>query len=80
MSPCHTIVWCPNRITIRQALLAHNAKVYIAARNEEKTRAAIQDLKAATGKEAYYLHLDLADLKAIKQAATEFLRYGRATV
>ncbi|KAF4578535.1 hypothetical protein EYR36_000342 [Pleurotus pulmonarius] len=56
-----------------KALLAHNAKVYIAARNEEKTRAAIQDLKAATGKEAYYLHLDLADLKAIKQAAAEFL-------
>ncbi len=39
---------------------------------------AIQDLKAATDKEAYYLHLDLADLKAIKQAAAEFLRYGRA--
>ncbi|KAG9225993.1 hypothetical protein CCMSSC00406_0009090 [Pleurotus cornucopiae] len=57
-----------------KALLAHNAKVYIAARNEEKTRVAIQDLKAATGKEAYYLHLDLADLKAIKQAAAEFLR------
>ncbi|KAG6808463.1 hypothetical protein H0H92_004035, partial [Tricholoma furcatifolium] len=56
-----------------KALLAHNAKVYIAARNKEKTEAAIEDLKAATGKEAIFLKVDLADLPSIKAGAEEFL-------
>jgi NAD(P)-dependent dehydrogenase (short-subunit alcohol dehydrogenase family) len=55
--------------------LARNAKVYIAARNQEKTEAAIKDLKEQTGKEALWLKLDLADLAAVKAAAQEFLRY-----
>ncbi|KAJ2929759.1 hypothetical protein H1R20_g7320, partial [Candolleomyces eurysporus] len=57
-----------------KALLNHNAKVYIAARSQEKTEKAIQDLKNETGKEAIFLKLDLASLKAIKAAAEEFLR------
>lgn len=57
-----------------QALLAHNAKVYIAARNKEKCEAAIKDLQTQTGKEAIFLKLDLADLKSVKAAAEEFLR------
>ncbi|KAG6891648.1 hypothetical protein C0992_012697 [Termitomyces sp. T32_za158] len=58
-----------------EALLAHNAKVYIAARNKEKTQEAIKDLKEATGKEAFFLQVDLADLPSIKAGAEEFLRH-----
>jgi retinol dehydrogenase 12 len=36
-------------------LLAHNAKVYIAVRNEEKSKSAITKLKEQTGKEAIFL-------------------------
>jgi len=55
-----------------KALLAKNAKVYLAARSSEKAQNAIEELKAATGKEGIFLQLDLADLHAIKQAAAEF--------
>ncbi|THH01125.1 hypothetical protein EW026_g1514 [Hermanssonia centrifuga] len=55
-----------------KALLTHNAKVYIAGRNKEKVEEAIQDLLQETGKQAHALQLDLADLKAIKQAAEDF--------
>jgi len=55
-----------------KALLEHNAKVYIAARSEEKAKAAITDLKSQTGKEAELLLVDLADLHSIKRAANEF--------
>ena len=58
-----------------QALLAHNAKVYIAVRNEEKAKSAINELKEQTGKEAIFLKLDLADLKSVKSSAEEFIRY-----
>ncbi|KAG5648356.1 hypothetical protein DXG03_004928 [Asterophora parasitica] len=53
-------------------LLVHNAKVYLAARSPEKAKEAIEDLRVQTGKEALFLKLDLADLKSIKAAATEF--------
>ncbi|KAI0809193.1 NAD(P)-binding protein [Irpex lacteus] len=56
-----------------KALLAKNAKVYIATRNKEKSLAAIEELSKATGKEALFLPLDLADLKNVKAAAEEFL-------
>ncbi|KAH7912544.1 hypothetical protein BJ138DRAFT_1148135 [Hygrophoropsis aurantiaca] len=56
-----------------KALLSHNAKVYIAARNQAKTEEAIKDLNSQTGKEAFFLKLDLADLKSIKVSAEEFL-------
>ncbi|KAK7042188.1 NAD(P)-binding protein [Favolaschia claudopus] len=55
-----------------KVLLQHNAKVYIAARSEESAKVAIKDLRSQTGKEAYFLHLDLADLHSVKRAAEEF--------
>ncbi|KAJ2929773.1 hypothetical protein H1R20_g7322, partial [Candolleomyces eurysporus] len=60
-----------------KALLNHNAKVYIASRSQEKAESAIQDLKNETGKEAIFLKLDLASLKAVKAAAEEFLNKER---
>ncbi|KDR82951.1 hypothetical protein GALMADRAFT_238648 [Galerina marginata CBS 339.88] len=56
-----------------KALLAHNAKVYVAARSQEKAEKAIKDLKNDTGKEGIYLKMDLSDLKSVKAAAEEFL-------
>ncbi|KAI0345469.1 NAD(P)-binding protein [Trametopsis cervina] len=56
-----------------KALLAKNAKVYIATRNKEKSLSTIQDLQRETGKEALFLPLDLADLKSVKASAEEFL-------
>jgi retinol dehydrogenase 12 len=58
-----------------QALLAKNAKVYIATRNKEKSLAAIEELKKETGNEALFLPLDLANLSSVKACAEEFLRY-----
>jgi len=55
-----------------KALLLHNAKVYIAARSLEKSTEAIKKLKAETNKDAIFLKLDLASLKAVKTAAEEF--------
>jgi NAD(P)-dependent dehydrogenase (short-subunit alcohol dehydrogenase family) len=49
--------------------------VYIAARNREKTDAAIQVLKDKTGKEAHFLQLDLSDLKSVRSAAAAFIEY-----
>jgi len=54
-------------------LLSHNAKVYLAARNQQKAEAAIHDLYQDTGKTAIFLKLDLANLQAVKEAAEEFL-------
>lgn len=54
----------------------HNAKVYLATRDEQKARKAIAELKVETsGKEAVFLKLDLADLRNIRSAAEEFLAY-----
>ncbi|KAH9480656.1 Short-chain dehydrogenase [Psilocybe cubensis] len=55
-----------------KALLNHNAKVYIAARNETLVRKAIEELKSETDKEALFIKLDLADLKSVRAAAQEF--------
>jgi NAD(P)-dependent dehydrogenase (short-subunit alcohol dehydrogenase family) len=56
--------------------LIHNAKVYLLARNEEKARQAIEELKAETnGKEAIWIPLNLASLQSVKSAAETFLRY-----
>ncbi|KAJ6503224.1 hypothetical protein C8R47DRAFT_1174839 [Mycena vitilis] len=59
-----------------KALLEHNAVVYIAARNELKIQAAIQDLKALTGKTASSLILDLKDFQSIQKATERFLQYS----
>ncbi|CCM05434.1 uncharacterized protein FIBRA_07653 [Fibroporia radiculosa] len=56
-----------------KALLSHNAKVYMASRSKVRAMQAISELKVETGKEAVFLELDLADLRAIKTAAAEFL-------
>ena len=45
-----------------QQLLAHNAKVYLAARGAQKANEAIAELKNETGKEAIFLQPDLSDI------------------
>jgi NAD(P)-dependent dehydrogenase (short-subunit alcohol dehydrogenase family) len=55
-----------------QALLAKNARVYLACRSQEKAEAAIENLKMETGKEALFLRLDLADIAGIRKSAAEF--------
>lgn len=61
---------------LAQILYQKNAKVYIAARSEEKARKAIEGIKAhapnSTG-ELRFLHLDLDDLTTIKASAQAFL-------
>ncbi|KIO29245.1 hypothetical protein M407DRAFT_70708 [Tulasnella calospora MUT 4182] len=56
-----------------QVLLSKNAKVYMAARSKAKAEAAIAELKTATGKDALFLQLDLADLDSITKSANEFM-------
>jgi hypothetical protein len=63
-----------NLTELRQSLLVHNARVYIAARDEGKADLAIKDLKDQTGKDPFFLRLDLADLHSVKAAAKEFAR------
>ncbi|RYC61215.1 hypothetical protein CHU98_g4979 [Xylaria longipes] len=62
---------------IAQILYSKNAKVYMLARSEEKAKQAIDSIKAAvpnSSGELIYLHLDLADLPAIKSTVDEFHR------
>ena len=54
-------------------MLKHNAKIYLAARSQDKAAAAIASLKEETGKEAIFPKLDLGSLASIKAAAEEFL-------
>jgi retinol dehydrogenase-12 len=56
--------------TVR-ALLAHNAKVYVAGRDQAKAANAIAQLRSETGNEAIFLKLDLGNLKSVKAAAAE---------
>lgn len=60
---------------LAQILYARNAKVYMLARSEEKTKKAIESIKAAVPKssgELIYLRLDLADLTTIKATVAQF--------
>lgn len=62
---------------IVQILYSKNAKVYMLARSEEKTKQAIDSIKAAvpnSSGELIYLHLDLADLPTIKSTVQAFRR------
>ncbi|KAF5377139.1 hypothetical protein D9757_008777 [Collybiopsis confluens] len=59
---------------VAEQLLRRNAKVYIAARSQEKSEIAIQELKEKTGKEAVFLKLDLNDLATIRHTVDEFLK------
>ena len=57
-------------------LYAHNAKVYIAARSEQKASKAIASIESSHPKsngELAFLHLDLNDLMLVKQSAESFL-------
>ena len=58
-----------------QQLLAHNAKVYLAARSAQKANEAISELQEETGKQAIFLQLDLSDIPAVRRSAQEFLSY-----
>jgi retinol dehydrogenase-12 len=61
---------------LAQILYSHGAKVYIAARSEEKANAAIASIKSsfpASKGELIFLKLDLGDLSTIKASAEEFL-------
>ena len=51
--------------------------MYIAARSEDRAKAAIEDFKQTIGKEAIWLKLDLSSLKSVKAAAEEFLECVR---
>ena len=55
-------------------LLTKNAKVWIACRDVTKGKAAVEDLKECTGRQAHFLKLNLANLQSIKAAAEEFMR------
>ncbi|KAG4220551.1 hypothetical protein PC116_g30970 [Phytophthora cactorum] len=61
---------------IARILYLKNAKVYLLARSEEKTKNAIESIRTAVPEskgELTYIHLDLADLPSIKTTAEEFL-------
>jgi NAD(P)-dependent dehydrogenase (short-subunit alcohol dehydrogenase family) len=61
---------------LAQILYSHDAKVYVAARSEEKTTKAINEIKSNCPQskgELVFLHLDLGDLTTIKKSADEFL-------
>ncbi|KAH9973215.1 hypothetical protein BGW80DRAFT_1459128 [Lactifluus volemus] len=54
-------------------LLSKGAKVYIAARSEERSQRTITELKEETGKDSIdFLNLDLSDLASIKTAVEQF--------
>ncbi|KAJ7269678.1 NAD-P-binding protein [Mycena rebaudengoi] len=59
--------------TVKQ-LLNKNAKVYLAARSEEKAMNAIKRLEQETKKSAIFLHLDLADLPSVRKTAETFIQ------
>ncbi|KIJ39343.1 hypothetical protein M422DRAFT_257960 [Sphaerobolus stellatus SS14] len=53
------------------ALLQKNVKIYIATRSETKVNEAIRKLQEETGREAIFVHLDLADLASVRRAVRE---------
>ena len=61
---------------VAQILYSKHAKVYIAARSEEKANDAIKSIKGSLPKSKgslTFLKLDLADLSTIRKSANEFL-------
>ncbi|KZP18941.1 NAD(P)-binding protein [Athelia psychrophila] len=56
-----------------KALLSRNAKVYIASRSADAATTAIAQLKEMTGREAFFIKLDLTSPRSVKAAAEEFL-------
>ena len=57
-----------------KSLLRKNAKVYLAARSQQKGEDAIRALKDETGRTASFLQLDLNDLAAVRTSAQEFAK------
>ncbi|KAI9573392.1 hypothetical protein HD554DRAFT_2202150 [Boletus coccyginus] len=55
-----------------RVLLTKNAKVWITARDQSKGEATLEELKNATGKDANFIVMNLADLKSVKRAAEDF--------
>lgn len=55
-----------------QVLLLHNAKVYLACRDQAKTEAVIRELEKQTQNTAIFLQLDLDNLQSVKAAAERF--------
>ncbi|KAK3309301.1 uncharacterized protein B0T15DRAFT_488050 [Chaetomium strumarium] len=61
---------------VARILYSKNARVYVAARNEDKARSAIQDLTGsvpASRGSLEFLPLDLSDLNHVRDAARDFL-------
>ncbi|KAL9071880.1 MAG: hypothetical protein Q9161_003980 [Pseudevernia consocians] len=62
---------------LAEILYLHNAKVYVAARSEEKAAKAISEITSRVPESKgvlIFLHLDLDDLSTIKSTAEAFLR------
>ncbi|VUC36588.1 unnamed protein product [Clonostachys rosea] len=62
---------------IAQALYSKNARVYMMARSENKTKEAIESIKTNhpnSKGELRYIHLDLSDLTTIKSSVDQFLQ------
>jgi len=60
-----------------RALAQRGARVTLAGRSEDKTRAAMADIAAtAPGADLEYLHLDLGSIASAREAAAEFLARG----
>ena len=55
-------------------MMRKDAKVYMGARDSEKSRNAIKKLKEETGKDITFIPLDLSDLHHVRRAAEAFLR------
>lgn len=64
---CHELI-------VAQEMMHKNAKVYMGARDSEKSRAAIKQLREETGKDVNFIPLDLSDLHQVRKAAESFLR------
>jgi retinol dehydrogenase-12 len=63
-------------VTARE-LAASGAHVFLACRSEDKTRAAIQQIRTAVSDaKLEYLHLDLGDFDSVRRCAAEFLARG----
>lgn len=60
-----------------EALAARNGRVVLACRSEELTQPVLEALRAShPGVQAEFLHLDLADLTSVRNAAASFLATG----
>src|SRR5690242_17336575 len=59
-------------VTARE-LARKGARVFIACRSPEKSRAALDDIRGAVGKEVELLPLDLGDLDSVRACAKAFL-------